>query len=228
MTTCYALGALAGGVAVGWFASWISHGDTESLRNWLSALSGWAAAVGAAAAAYLTLRPLWLQVRQAQRQTDFLVGDADPTLDVFDSTDPFEIGTFDARLVNWNRRPLKIYGFEVRLPRDLQNDYEIYISKYAFNESAERKEGVKNTDSGGHNLRFKRPEHLRGWLNRSQAPNYLFVEFCCVALKGGLPATSVGVTVIVDAVVGGDKQQPISITAEGEFAVRMQASGANA
>jgi hypothetical protein len=80
-------------------------------RDWISALSGWAAAAGAFIAAYLTVPHLLAQAKEARRQADFLFGDAPPTLSVTpDLNDPTLLVV---RLVNWNRRTVVAKQIEV-------------------------------------------------------------------------------------------------------------------
>lgn len=82
--------------------------NTLCTREWVSALSGWIAAGGALIAAWLTINKLRQQIAEQKKQTDFLVGDAMPTLDCLqDINDPQQIVI---RIVNWNRRTVLIHG----------------------------------------------------------------------------------------------------------------------
>lgn len=72
--------------------------DGYCVREWIGALSGWAAAVFAAAA----IAPLIGQLREQQRQTSFTLGDAMPTVDIERRADLSIL----VRIVNWNRRVL--------------------------------------------------------------------------------------------------------------------------
>ncbi|RWM02123.1 MAG: hypothetical protein EOR68_08430 [Mesorhizobium sp.] len=75
-------------------------------QGWLGALSGWAAFAGALAA----LPYLAGQVREARRQTEFIVGDAMPTANMHDPRETRIENAFSSRLkiVNWNRHPILI------------------------------------------------------------------------------------------------------------------------
>ncbi|QAZ45933.1 hypothetical protein [Mesorhizobium sp. Pch-S] len=98
------VGPLVGGFAAYWIASsvlgeysWCIAGEEHCVREWVSALSGWAAAV----AAGVTLFALYDQLREQRRQTDFVLGDAKPTLTARHPQDRLE--DFALRIVNWNR-----------------------------------------------------------------------------------------------------------------------------
>lgn len=87
-------------------------------REWTSALSGWAAAFGA----LLTLRPLWRQLAEMRRQTNYLLGDEMPVLQFLQADSRFESGQF--RIVNWNRRPLiltEMHFYADDIPVDVYN-----------------------------------------------------------------------------------------------------------
>ncbi|TAV48418.1 hypothetical protein ELI30_08945 [Rhizobium leguminosarum] len=90
---------------LGW-EGWEACGkDDCNIQSWLSALSGWVAAIGAGVAAAVTLRPLRQQVREARRQSDFIVGDAEPEF-VLQRNKPAKRVTLKA--INWNRRNVMI------------------------------------------------------------------------------------------------------------------------
>lgn len=79
------------------------------LRGWISALSGWAAAIGALIAAGLTIAKLREQIADQQKQTMHITGDGQPILE-FD-----KLGS-EACLVikNYNRRKLQLVAIENR------------------------------------------------------------------------------------------------------------------
>lgn len=89
-------------------AEWCAGAQASCVREWIGALSGWAAAVAAAVTVYF----LAGQMHQARRQADFTVGDAGPTLAI---TDPLHIRdaseAFQNRLIftNWNRNPVVLH-----------------------------------------------------------------------------------------------------------------------
>lgn len=88
---------------------WDWCGDDCDVRNWLEATSGWAGFVAAGIAVTLTGR----QIRQQQKQTDYMLGDAPPTMDVTpDLDDPTEMVV---RIVNWNRRSIFIRSIHINV-----------------------------------------------------------------------------------------------------------------
>lgn len=84
---------------------WCGPAETNCVRDWISALSGWAAFIGAA----MAVPYLAAQVREARRQTEFIVGDALPTVTLEEnvgSTDVLTAFSVVLNVVNWNRHPL--------------------------------------------------------------------------------------------------------------------------
>lgn len=108
-------------------ARWCSNANEHCLRDWIGALSGWAAAVAAA----LTIFALYDQLREQRKQTSFMLGDALPTISASHPQDRFE--DVALRVVNWHRcaadilrvrivespPPIRIALTEIRLPRGL-------------------------------------------------------------------------------------------------------------
>ncbi|RWN22732.1 MAG: hypothetical protein EOR94_03490 [Mesorhizobium sp.] len=76
-------------------------------RDWVGALSGWAAFVAAAA----SLPYLIGQWREAKKQTRFVIGDEDPILDVIEHLK--DKNTLVIRIVNWNRRAIFVKDIAV-------------------------------------------------------------------------------------------------------------------
>jgi len=87
--------------------SWCISGNDHCVREWVAALSGWAAATAAGGTIFFLHR----QLAEQTRQTNFLLGDAPPTMDVtFDLNDREVIVV---RIVNWNRRSILLIPIEV-------------------------------------------------------------------------------------------------------------------
>jgi len=82
-------------------ADWCIAGEADCLREWIGALSGWAAAIAAGA----TIVYLAGQMRETRRQTAFQIGDAFPTAEL-ERTAHF--GQVDVVITNWNRRTIEI------------------------------------------------------------------------------------------------------------------------
>lgn len=106
------VGPLLGGFAAYWVAasvlgeySWCIAGEEHCVREWAGALSGWAAAAGALLAVLITIPYLRKQIAEAQRQSDFLVGDAPPEFIVQRNRDH---GTVTLIVRNWNRRRVMV------------------------------------------------------------------------------------------------------------------------
>jgi hypothetical protein len=129
---------------------WDLCGTDCDFRSWLEATSGWAGFVAAGIAVALTSR----QIRQQQKQTDFMLGDAPPTMDVTpDLDDPSEMVV---RIVNWNRRSILIRSVDVNVGDAL---------------------GVMEYKLDGEEVsaaKVRWPFPLRGWENRNnEAPHAL-------------------------------------------------------
>ncbi|MGT2467418.1 hypothetical protein ACVOMV_24915 [Mesorhizobium atlanticum] len=139
-------------------AAWCITGETHCLREWVGALSGWAAFAGAVAA----LPYLAGQVREARRQTEFVVGDAPPTV-TLQRPEP-GTGPYDAVLtiVNWNRHPIHVEATEIEsVPPGVQ---------WALTDLRQVSAGVSNnrmdgTRTGG------LTQVIDGWRDRQRPPN---------------------------------------------------------
>ncbi|MEP9386477.1 hypothetical protein [Mesorhizobium sp. KR9-304] len=140
-------GAIFGGLIVltitsqDWLVASIRHNATwETARDWIGALSGWAAFF-AAAASLPYLVGQWLE---AKRQTAFIVGDADPDFLVYRNRQKRE--TY-LTVRNWNRRRVMVgtivilgkAGIEIDNVVDRQNSSKSWKSMKAADESGEFK-----------------------------------------------------------------------------------------
>lgn len=121
----------------------------DRVRDWLAALSGWVAAIVAGIPIVL----LYKQLRHQQRQTDFQLGDAVPTIDVTPDLDLSDVMV--VRVVNWNRRGLIVHKIGAN-PGGTLGLNEIKLD---------------GTVVALKNLRW--PIALRGWEDRSQGPHTL-------------------------------------------------------
>lgn len=77
------------------------------LRGWISALSGWAAAIGALIAAGLTIAKLREQITDQKRQTDFIIGDSLPIVEWSQEPTHFRI-----TIKNFNRHATQLIAVE--------------------------------------------------------------------------------------------------------------------
>lgn len=140
----------------GW-QPWICVSETCTLQGWLSALSGWIAAAVAAA----TITPLWQQLREARRQTSFIVGDDPPTLEIT-QRGWGQGGKF--RIVNWNRRPFYVCEIRWSAGVPIIELEDLHVGDVHFT----------SIDPGGH---LKRRLVIDGWEDRSRPPPSSSGEF---------------------------------------------------
>lgn len=82
-------------------AHWCLVSEKNCVREWVGALSGWAAFVGA----ILALPYVASQVREARRQTEFAIGDADPEF-IIGRNRRTRRTVLTVR--NWNRRRIMV------------------------------------------------------------------------------------------------------------------------
>ena len=116
LVTCIAAAGMGMFVAI-WLldfalirTEWCNGSEAVCFRDWLGALSGWVAAIGALFATWLTVRKLREQISEQKRQTDFMLGDASPTMDsIVDIKNPKQVVL---RIVNWNRRAFQVHEIE--------------------------------------------------------------------------------------------------------------------
>lgn len=141
-------------------ADWCAGTKASCTREWISATSGWAAAIVATLAAALTYGPLQKQVAHAKRQTDFAVGDADPSFDaILDLDNDFAIVM---RISNWNRRTILVEQIVLTDPK-----YSIVL----FNGK------VGRTDLKQQAITKKIPLVLEGWIDRNKNPTTAKLRF---------------------------------------------------
>lgn len=139
-----------------------SQVGTGCLRDWLGATSGWIAALAAAITLLLTLGPLREQAKHARRQTDFMLGDADPTFDAIQHLKKSD--ELVTRIVNWNRS-----AAVVRLVRTVENtDALVIIEKLT----------IDNQDIDTEIISFSvEPFVIKGWEDRGSRPHFAEVRF---------------------------------------------------
>jgi hypothetical protein len=135
-------------------------------RDWISALSGWAAfaaGAGAAYVAYKTIGPMRGQLQEMKRQTDFAVGDADPEFVILRNK---KLNNLYMRVTNYNRRNIVIESF------GLVGEDDIAISG-----------AVENIEDGPSRVIFP-PYTMEGWRARDrEAPTRRF-SFRLVTTSG--------------------------------------------
>ncbi|MBB3355604.1 hypothetical protein FHT70_005567 [Rhizobium sp. BK049] len=137
--------------------------STSCFRDWVFGMSGWAAA----AAAAFTIGSLVKQADAQQRQTDFQLGDAPPTVDAVQHRDNGR--QVVVRIRNWNRRSMILR--RVRLMASQTNFSMIYIS---FNpgqpDMLSLLSDKKWTFSRGLEKVFDPALTIEGWVLREKEP----------------------------------------------------------
>lgn len=132
--------------------------STQCVREWVSALSGWVAAGGALVAALLTLPHLRKQAAEAKRQTDFIVGDAEPEI-ILQRNRSKE--TVTLIITNWNRRRVIIE--EANASSSSTNKIEIHnmiaYNQYEYPSVEALSKQIKKSNYD-----------VNGWINREQPP----------------------------------------------------------
>ncbi|BDA84986.1 hypothetical protein Sa4125_25280 [Aureimonas sp. SA4125] len=167
-------GFLGGSLALAVFAAIATgsvcaptDGFISCSREWIGALSGYFAAAGAGLAAWYTIGPLRNQVREAKRQSDFIVGDHPPTLDAvrhFEEPDSIVL-----TVINWNRRGLIIYAAEIA---GYENETYIWTSK------------INGIDQNHFRITAKSPAYLKGWICRNESPPLMKLRLSARDKKG--------------------------------------------
>ena len=129
--------------------SWCITGKEEHcVREWVSATSGWAAAL----AAVVAIVPLLGQLREQRRQTSFVLGDAAPTVDIKRRA-PLSLLV---RIVNWNRRPLSVRPIQITIAGE----------PYAIRSILSESENQKPTNVGNYGFA------IGGWEDRASRPSF--------------------------------------------------------
>lgn len=141
--------------------SWCIAGEDHCVREWVAALSGWAAAV----AAGVTVYGLYEQIREQRKQTEFVVGDAAPTADLLSDQDDNQ--AIHLRIVNWNRRSILIEGFYCT-----DNPYHPVAMKVKVD--GEKLDHQKWATDAGFDI--AKPIIVDGWEDRNKAPHFAKIE----------------------------------------------------
>lgn len=128
-------------------------GNCARAREWISALSGWAAAV----AAFATIRILVSQLNAQRQQTDFQLGDAAPSIDAVQHINRNR--KVQIRITNWNRRPMIIRSIEADV-----DGLIFYVVRAGI-------ENLENVQKNGNVITFQPALLVPGWVDRSKAPH---------------------------------------------------------
>lgn len=172
------------------------EGGLECFRTWFGAFSGWVAALGALAAAYLTMPYLKRQAEHAGRQTDFLIGDAKPTIDA----DLVGFAEVELRILNWNRRSFVIESVSCDRPQS--------IDLKEFRPSADD-DFVQHLYGNHLDYELK----VRGYEDRSRPPHSGTFLLRSFAPRNGKGVQYVNTTFRVKGRLLGDVAEPVDLTA---------------
>lgn len=144
----------------------LCNGESCSIQGWMSASSGWVAAL----AAFITLRVLYSQADAAHVQTEFMVGNARPTIDAVQhaSRPKFVV----LRLRNWNRRSMIVR--EIRLAgAETVTFMHLNVDKrYLKRQGIDHPNGLRFYSSKP-SIPFNPALLVEGWVNRNDAPMML-------------------------------------------------------
>ncbi|MDP9590609.1 UNVERIFIED_ORG: hypothetical protein J2W19_003173 [Shinella zoogloeoides] len=135
-----------------------------NVQGWLSATSGWAGFIAAGVAVALT----WRQLSQQRKQTDFMLGDASPTMDAIEHLN--DSSELVVRIVNWNRRAIVVRFLDVE-----NEDTIIMPNKLTIDDK------IRPTDPIDFGVK---PFAIKGWENRSVAPSHAEIRLAAFKVHG--------------------------------------------
>lgn len=196
-----AFGGFAGGFCVylltGYVmtdSAWCIVGEDHCVREWVSALSGWAATVAAAITIYFLFR----QNEEQKRQTEFLLGDAMPSVDAIQHIKRrVEIVI---RIVNWNRRPIIVDG--LRIIPAIYN-LEIPMSKIWDRDDP----SSEITDRTWLNGKISPAIAMHGWKNRSGGPCEVRLDVAAEIATSLYESNWKDAEIELDIVIAGERNQ---------------------
>lgn len=139
--------------------AWCISSERHCVREWIGALSGWAAAFAAGSTIFVLLR----QLGELRRQREFALGEMWPTAHIEDSDGNAVQDMFMCQLVvtNWNRQPILVDAVSLTEPDD-----------------ADLARIERRLKEGGVYVEYKDTEPLfvAGWTNRSGPPPQLILK----------------------------------------------------
>lgn len=165
-------------------------------REWVSALSGWAAA----AAAAITIIFLYRQNEEQKRQTQFLLGDALPTVDAIQHIKR-RIHVV-VRVVNWNRRPIIVRTLKILPERHALEvpHAEIWDRDVPTNRLSPRILVGKNIEPA---------IAMHGWKDRSKAPCEIRLDIAADVASSMISWT--GSEIVIEVILAGEERQQLTL-----------------
>jgi len=149
--------------------AWIPWPQAEEhcFRDWLAALSGWVGFGAAAIGAYF----VYHQLSEQRKQTAFILGDGEPTIEVYRSAKISKSRRTSrsgiVRIVNWNRRSVYICAARVTIPQGVVELSQMYGA--AVTVPTQSPSSIRIIEPDG---KIRNRPIIPGWLNRQDTPPY--------------------------------------------------------
>lgn len=178
-------------------ANWCVETDDHCLREWVGALSGWAAALFAAA----TILYLYRQNEEQKKQTSFLLGDASPTIDAIQHL--HRSAHVVIRIVNWNRRPIVVQTLRV----DRVSSGFVMVGVTIFDKDTG--EGLKPRSLNG--VEIDPPIAMHGWKNRAVGPCEVRIDIAAT-LYAAPPIHWAGNSISVGILIAGEERNKMTLS----------------
>lgn len=176
-------------------ANWCTGAETQCAREWIAALSGWAAAIVAG----VTIVTLYSQIEEQRKQTTFALGFDLPTMSASHPQGRME--DLVLRVVNWNR-----HHADIQRVRVIASSTPIEIA-------------LDQIQLGDANVRVHMDPEIRGivrmagWENRSSAPPTAEIYVHAHAADAE-PDEIIQATFAVDLVLYSEQPQAITVKAD--------------
>lgn len=169
-------------------------------REWISATSGYVAAVFAA----ITIGFLYRQNAEQKKQTQFLLGDARPTIDaILHQKSEF---TAVIRVVNWNRRPILVTRVAVKVPKI---NVEVQLSEVRLFSREHSGDFVTRQINNG---TISPAIAMHGWKDRSVAPCEVRVDIWARKVDGLYLVDWAEAIVELGVVMAGEERSHLLLT----------------
>lgn len=169
------------------------------VREWFSATSGYVAAIFAA----ITIGFLYRQNAEQKKQTDFLLGNAPPTIDAIRHQK--NSASVVIRVVNWNRRPILVSHLSLIGGPSLA---KIHLGEVTlFSREGSGSLVARELEDGT----ISPAVAMHGWKNRSNAPCEVRIDILAVQNDESYLLNWSGVTVEVGVVMAGEERSYLTL-----------------